>query len=144
MLLDNFRRLLGGGFVSSIVPLMGTNNSRYDMTMYDIFGNSSNIGILIGDSDSPVASSQYQLGSQITSGISQTNKSQFVEKGSTNLKTFYRFSSVITNTSATPITIKEIGLAHMHTNYNILLIREVVEPYVLEPGESVQMLVTLE
>lgn len=142
MLLDNYRALQGALFPDIDVGILNRDGVYISTRMYSLLREVVYTSIMIGTSDEPVDRSQYDLVEPVTDGIVESNKSMFYEDGTTKLKTFYRFSSVITNNSSSAITIKELGLYNSASN--VLLIREVVSPYVLEPGESVLLSISIE
>lgn len=95
-------------------------------------------GVIIGDGDTPPALSDYCLsGNQITDFTATTTISTLYNNGKLIGIATYN----ITNTGASPFTIKEIGLAKViesSSPYNrVLVTRELLEtPVTIAPGDT--------
>lgn len=142
MLLNNYRNLQGAIFKDEYANCIKRSGSVESMRIYNTVGNKNDTSIVIGTSDTPVDRSQYDLVEPVTENIVESNKAMFTKNDTVDFKIFYRFTSVITNNSINAITIREIGLLSKYKD--VLLIREVVSPYVLEPGESVLISISIE
>lgn len=142
MLLDNYRILQGLVFTDTMGDVTTRSGGTYTDRLYGLTRDHLYNSIMIGTSDTPVDRAQYDLVEPVTDDIVESNQSTWFETGETRLKTFARFSSVVTNNGSNAITIREIGLVNKYAD--VLLIREVVSPYVLEPGESVLLSISIE
>lgn len=150
MILDNLRGALGYATEStsgaSTVTLTDGTTTTSTYTKFSTMLHGSNTSIVVGRGTDPVIRADYKLADQITEGILESNKSKFYETGTTKSITMYRFSSIIENTSSEAITITEIGLMYTlnsDATKQVLLIRENVDPYVLQPNESVQISISI-
>jgi len=107
----------------------------------------SNYGIVIGQSDAPVALSQYNLLAKISHG---TSSGQMLYNASTaeamvkDTTWYFRVIRTFSNNSGASIVVKEIGLVYNFlaatssatTYYNVLLARDVIPSGITVPNGS--------
>lgn len=107
-------------------------------------GASNAIAIGLGTGTAAVDYDDYKLGNMITSGLALVSGAGTLAQASTYDSGTHHMSSertfTINNTSASPITVSEVGIyAHYDNNANsnsCLIYRDVFTPVTLQPGES--------
>lgn len=148
MMLNNLRTVISYGVanttVSNVRNILGDSlNQVYNLKLSTLFASTTFIKPVIGNGTDPVDVTDYKLANEITDGILHSNLSVYHCLNEDPSSVLCRICGIIENTSNDPITIKEIGLVFTNANTNIsdhvLLIRENVEPYILSPGECVQL-----
>lgn len=99
-----------------------------------------------GTGNEPVTFDDYNLGTMITSGLTgQLVKAEPIQYDSVNKKYYSLSKYTLNNTSASDVVIREYGLfvaPHVTNNayQRVLIYRELLEPYTLSSGESVNVL----
>ena len=151
MILDNLRALIGSTMKSTstsptVTKTDGTTGSGTYVKLPGVLTSTTLTSIVVGRGTDIVKRSDYKLADQITTGIAISNASSYEEIGTEKTNTIWRYSAVVENTSDEAITINEIGLMtifHATTKTETLLIRENVDPYILQPNESVQISISI-
>lgn len=134
-----------GGFIDSFNLNHIDDNILISLTNKDISTSTDIGGILFGTGNEPVTFNDYKLGTQIVSGITSTRVSISNITYDVSLNKFNCSSKyTLSNTSNENIIIREYGISLYyydgHDFYQFLIFRDLIEPYTLQPSESVNII----
>ena len=106
---------------------------------------SNNYGITFGTGNEPVTFDDYKLGTEITSGLNSSKVSISAITYDELLNKFNCSSKhTLSNTTNEEIIIREYGIKSLWYNnssfYQFYIFRDLLEPYVLHPSESVNVI----
>lgn len=131
---------ISGSYVVYLFPLMG-NINLINTDGYSYMGN-----IVFGSGNEPVTFDDYCLGTLIHSGLTSNKVSQGNFSYNADEKKYYGQNKyTLSNSSSENITIREYGLGGgvstgSYSAEPFLYYRELIEPYVLSPQESVNVI----
>lgn len=147
MILNNYYPLLSRNVHGGAKQLVDMNGSKQwpvagtvhklETLMGTVKTASTGYGVVLGTGNTPVTFNDYKLsGSQITSFSYTKNVTTGFVNSAQDI--YVRGDYVITNTSSTAFTIKEVGVVALHSsssNQTTLIERTVLtEPVTIEPG----------
>jgi len=149
--LNYFKALACSFYGGAAIPVIDTGGISRSIDFVGTFPTNAlagqgHFGIQVGTDTAPSTGSEYTLGSPVAHG-SDNGQLQYGEMrynatavSGSNIE-FSCYRSFI-NLSENPITIREVGLVARHSGYDILLMRNTIDPIEIPPYDGVNVTIT--
>lgn len=150
---QNFMKAMACSFDgSALLPVIDTGGVERNINFSGTFptgalATQDHFGLQVGTNDTVTTGNEYALGSQVANGngtgflVHGPMSFSSTQAGPTTIE--FSMGRSFINLSTEPITIREIGLVSRISGYNILMIRDVVNPIVVPVNDGINASMTL-